>query len=626
MDVDERVRQAFAVGQPLNLGGADVPATLLMELLTGELPTRRAALRLHEARVTGKLVLSFAEVTCPLLVQESEFLEPPDLYWARLAFTGFRNTRLPGLHAAGVTVAGHLRLSGIRSTGVINLRGAKIAGGLLLDRAHLLRPGGTALLAERLELSGDLVAEHGFRAEGTLRLFQATVTGGIHLNDATVIAPPAAPDAPPETFEHLGDGETLTPRPGAALGVDLDSATVQGGVFGRRATVHGEVSLRNSTIGGVATFTGATLSNPGAVAMRLDRADVAGGVHLLGGCSVEGELRLVGTRVGRILRLTGATLANPGGHALRADNCSVDGPVDCREGFTATGEVSLLEARVAGPVFFEGAHLDNPDGTSLRATGIVTGSLLHCCDGFTATGRVTMRAARIGGRLCFHDAHLQGVWCTGAEAVELDLRFAEPPAGRLDLRYLKVALLRDDAATWPADVRLDGLTYQTLIPLLEPPQRLQWLARTPTASRRSPTSSSPPSTGSWATTRTPAPSCSPSSAAAGRPGRGGRGRGTGCRTSPSATGTAPNAPPCGCSPCWSWAPRCSPCGGRRRSIPVSRPSCTRSSTPWTCSCRSSISVRSPPTARPAPGSGSRSCSSPPAGPSPPPSPPASRGS
>jgi hypothetical protein len=479
VDVDERVRQAFAVGAPLNVGGADVPAALLMELLTGELPTRRAALRLHDARVTGRLVLSFAEVACPLLVQESEFVEAPDLYWARLAFTGFRNTRLPGLHAAGVTVAGHLRLSGMRSTGVVNLRGAKIAGGLLLDRAHLLRPGGTALLAERLELGGDLVAEHGFRAEGTLRLFQAHVTGGIHLNDATVIAPPAVPDAPPETFEHLGDGETLTPRPGDALGVDLDSATVQGGVFARRATVDGEVSLRNTTIGGVATFTGATLRNPGAVAMRLDRADVAGGVHLLGGCQVEGELRLVGTRVGRILRLTGAALANPGGHALRAENCTVEGPVDCRDGFTATGEVSLLEARVAGPVFFDGAHLDNPDGTSLRAGGIVTGSRLQCCDGFTATGSVNVRGARISGVLDFHDAHLQDVWCTGAEAVEADLRFAEPPGGRLDLRYLRVGLLSDDPATWPADVRLDGLTYQTLNPLLEPSQRLQWLARTP---------------------------------------------------------------------------------------------------------------------------------------------------
>lgn len=476
MDVDERVRRAFAVGEPLNLGGAEVPAALLAELLTGEPPTRRAALRLHEARVTGRLILSFAEVTCPLLVQESEFLEAPDLYWARLAFTGFRNTRLPGLHAAGVAIAGHLRLSGLRCTGVINLRGAKIAGGLLLDGAHLSRPGGTALLAERLELDGDLVAEHGFRAEGTLRLFQATVTGGVHLDGATVIAPPPGPDTPPETFHDLGDGETVTPR--TMQGIDLDGATVHGGVFVRRADVQGEVSLRHGTVGGVVTFTGTTLRNPGAVALRMDRADVAGGVHLLGGCRVEGELRLVGTRVGRILRLTGARLDNPGGHALLADNCTVDGPVDCRGGFAATGEVSLVEARVAGPVLFEGAHLDNPGGTALRATGIVTGSLMHCCDGFTATGRVTMRAARVGGRLCFHDAHLQGVWCTGGEAVELDLRFAERPTGRVDLRYMRVALLRDTAETWSADLRLDGLTYQTLNPLLEPSQRLEWLAST----------------------------------------------------------------------------------------------------------------------------------------------------
>lgn len=473
MSVDERVRRAFAAGEPLNLGGAEVPATLLAELLTGELPSRRAALRLHEAKVTGRLVLSFAEVTCPLLVQESEFAEAPDLYWARLAFTGFRNTRLPGLAAAGVTIGGHLRLAGVRSTGLINLRGAKIAGGLLLDGAHLVNPGGTVLSAERVEVGGDVVAEQGFRAEGAIRLFQANIAGGVHLDGATIVAPPG-PAGPPQP----DDGESATPRAGDSPGLDLDSATVTGGVFLRRADVRGEISLRHGTIGGVATFTGATLANPGAVALRMDRADVGGGVHLLGGCRVDGETRLVGTRVGRILRLSGAKLSNPGGHALRADNCTVDGPVDCREGFTATGLVSLIEARVAGAVLLEGAHLDNPDGVSLRATGIVTGSVMNCCTGFTATGRVSMSAARIGGKLCFQESHLHDLKCTGAEAGELDLRLAESPPGPVDLRYVRAPLLRDDPATWPADLRLDGLVYQTLDPLLVPAQRLDWLGRT----------------------------------------------------------------------------------------------------------------------------------------------------
>ncbi|MGI5183046.1 hypothetical protein ACQEVZ_43000 [Dactylosporangium sp. CA-152071] len=470
MDVDDRVRRAFAAGERLSLGGAEVDAALLVELLTAEPPSRRAALRLHAAKVTGRLVLSFAEVTCPLLVQESEFAEAPDLYWARLAFTGFRDTTMPGLQAAGVTIAGHLRMSGVRSTGMINLRDAKIAGGLLLERARLSAPGGTVLSAERSQIGGDLVAEEGFRADGTIQLFQATVTGGVHLDGATIVAPAAAATPP--------DSRAAASRFGGRKGLDLDSATVTGGVFLRRADVEGEVSLRHCTVSGVATFSGATLRNPGGVAVRLDRADVGGGVHLLGGVKVDGETRLVGARVGRGLRMAGASLSNPGGLALRADNCTVEGPIEGREGFTATGGVSLVEARVGGAVFLEGARLDNPDGTSLRATGIVTGSLMNCCTGFTATGRVSMSAARIGGKLCLQEAHLAALKCTGAEAGEVDLRFAAPPTGPVDLRYVRASLVRDDPATWPADLRLDGLTYQTLDPLLEPRRRLDWLART----------------------------------------------------------------------------------------------------------------------------------------------------
>ena len=421
MDVDERVRQAFAVGPPLNLGGADVPAALLMELLTGELPTRRAALRLHDARVTGRLVLSFAEVACPLLVQESEFVEAPDLYWARLAFTGFRNTRLPG----------PARGRGDRRRAPAAVREAAApawsTSGVPRSPVGCCWTGRTCCgpAAPPCSRSAWSSAATSSPSTGSAPRARCGCSRPPSPAASTSTAPPSSrrrpsPDAPPETFQHLGDGETAHPAPRRRAGRRPGQRHRPAAVCSPAAPrVDGEVSLRHSTIGGVATFTGATLRNPGAVALRLDRADVGGGVHLLGGCRVEGELRLVGTRVGRILRLTGAALANPGGHALRADNCTVEGPVDCRDGFTATGEVSLVEARVAGPVLFEGAHLDNPDGTSLRADGIVTGvAALHCCDGFTAPAGSPCAPAHGSAAAGLHDAHLQDLWCTGAEAAE----------------------------------------------------------------------------------------------------------------------------------------------------------------------------------------------------------------
>ena len=43
-----------------------------------------------------------------------------------------------------------------------------------------------------------------------------------------------------------------------------------------------------------------------------------------------------------------------------------------------------------------------------------------------------------------------------------------------------IGVLRDDPATWPGgQLRLDGLTYQALEPLLPAAQRLRWLARDP---------------------------------------------------------------------------------------------------------------------------------------------------
>ena len=64
------------------------------------------------------------------------------------------------------------------------------------------------------------------------------------------------------------------------------------------------------------------------------------------------------------------------------------------------------------------------------------------------------------------------------QAKELSLQVAAVE-GEVDLRNATIGRLRDDPATWPDRLHLDGFTYQVLDPLLPAGQRLRWLARDP---------------------------------------------------------------------------------------------------------------------------------------------------
>jgi hypothetical protein len=63
------------------------------------------------------------------------------------------------------------------------------------------------------------------------------------------------------------------------------------------------------------------------------------------------------------------------------------------------------------------------------------------------------------------------------QAEEVLLRPAEQIKGVADLSYAKINLLRDDRATWPERLQLDGLQYESLEPPLAARDRLGWLRR-----------------------------------------------------------------------------------------------------------------------------------------------------
>ncbi|WP_345074462.1 hypothetical protein [Phytohabitans flavus] len=466
-DVEQALWDGFGAGTPVDAAGAAVRADVVAALLREEAPGRAAAVHLRAGRVTGQLRLSYAEVGHPLLLEECDFDEPPDLYWARMSHTSFAGSRMPGFRAANVRVDGHLQLSRCAIGDGVRLGGSQISGGLLLADAVLGGNGAEwAVHARRASIGGDLVLV-GARLTGGLAITNARLGGTADLDKVTITAAP-------------GD-----------RAVDADNVGVEAAFYCRWAEVQGEVTLRHARVAAAVSFSRSTVRNPGGVAFRASRATLDGGLYLHDGFVAEGQVRVVSARIVRTLRLDGASLRNPGAVALCADFVTIEGMLDGRHGLTVEGETTLLDATVTGPVHLEGAHLSNPGGAALTAHGLTVGALLQLCDGFIADGRVRLAGAKAGSRICFDKATVRApgekaVSCWRVETPELALRWAVAPEGAVDLRYATVGILRDDPRTWPSTLDLDGLRYDVLEPPGDGDARLPWLDRGPDGFRPQP--------------------------------------------------------------------------------------------------------------------------------------------
>lgn len=410
------------------------------------------------SRITGGIALSFADVSHALLLEDCFFEEPPDLYWAALGFTSFQGSVLPGLRAGNVRVRGHLRLIGCSFVGEVKLLGAKVEGAMLLDGAAMSNPAGAALTGMRAEIAGDLSMLGSLTCEGEVQLAGAHVGGSL-----------------------MADGARLS-APGRVV-LAADNIEVRESVRAEGARLAGEVCLRHAVIGGGLYLAGAVVANPGGTAVRAPRLEAAKGVFLGRGFTADGEVNLAHARVGRHVFLDGAVLRNAGGNAFRAEGCAVDGDIDAR-GLDAAGTVELADARVGGAVRFEAATLSAPGGRALHASGIHVGTVLNLCEGFTARGRIALTSARMGSRLCLNRGSVDApgamaLRCWRASAPELVLSTAAPIQGRVSLQYASFGIIRDDPATWPAELLLNGLAYDILDPALPAGRRLDWLSRDP---------------------------------------------------------------------------------------------------------------------------------------------------
>ena len=215
-----------------------VRAEVLAALLLGVQPVEAGhipVVSLKGARISGRLILAFAQVHATLLLQECYFEERPDLYFAAVAFISIRRSIMPGLVGSNLRVDGHLRMTGCSFTGEVTLRGAKIAGGLLLDGAQMRPAGGFALDADRVEVAGDVLLDSGFSARGEVRLSNARLGGSLALAEADMSAPE---------------------RPA----LSADNIRIDGSIHAYRAKIDGQIRLQHASLKGGLFLSGARLT------------------------------------------------------------------------------------------------------------------------------------------------------------------------------------------------------------------------------------------------------------------------------------------------------------------------------------------------------------------------------
>ncbi|MEV6731738.1 MULTISPECIES: membrane-associated oxidoreductase [unclassified Streptomyces] len=248
---------------------AEVLSALLLSGVTanGQVP----GLNVRGARITGKLDLKYAVIEHGIRLRACWFERKPLLYGARLRALVLSDSALPGLTAATLGVDIVLRLSCCRITGPVRLQGARIAGGLFLQRAVIGNPDAQqeaeepSLQINHASIGTDVIAMD-LIVHGQTRMNGATVGGQIQLDGARLLAPGGI----------ALHAETLS------VGTDLRANRLQ---------ARGMVNLTGSRIPGQAILSRADLANPGGTALRA--SSCAMGEMWLRRClPIQGEVNL----------------------------------------------------------------------------------------------------------------------------------------------------------------------------------------------------------------------------------------------------------------------------------------------------------------------------------------------
>ncbi|MBW8482043.1 hypothetical protein K1Y72_06680 [Actinomadura sp. PM05-2] len=233
-----------------------------------------------------------------------------------------------------------VRLRGAYVTGALDVSGGRVEPELQLDRCRLAeRPvfanartrqlrlndcwmpgfdGGGLHVDGYLSLSGSIV-------DGSVRMPRAHLTGGLRLNNATV-----------------------TENDPANWAVFTGGMVVDGGCFARKARITGGVRFTGARMNGGLFMEGATLANPGRIALEAQNMVVQDSAELSAGFTAIGTVRLRSARFDGVLSFSRAVLdsADPRRMALHASHMTCD-ELLLIPSEKIKGRVSLSYSRIA---------------------------------------------------------------------------------------------------------------------------------------------------------------------------------------------------------------------------------------------------------------------------------------
>jgi len=225
-------------------------------------------------------------------------------------------------------------------------------------------------------------------------------------------------------------------------------------------------------------LSGAKLSNTGGVAITFDRACI--GVCHGTSMTCTGLFSFAGAQFASTIDLSGALIDSGGGDwALAGDGAVIGGQLVLRK-LRSYGELNLRSVRIGRGVLMMSTELSNPGGIACRLSGADIAGDLYC-QHLSAAGAIRMTGARVGGRIHLEQVRLSNeggsaLSARGLQAGQFLLEPAEPISGVVDLSHARIDVFRDDPACWPAQLNIDGMTYQALEPRLPARDRLRWLA------------------------------------------------------------------------------------------------------------------------------------------------------
>ncbi|HQU23897.1 MAG TPA: hypothetical protein PKX13_06385 [Acidiphilium sp.] len=318
----------------------------------------------------------------------------------------------------------------------------------------------------------------GAYVEGTLDLSSANVICNLQLDHCHFDVAPNFKDAKIDGYLIL-EGSRV---PSLAA----DRATISGVVFlGQGFMSEGEIRLRGAKIGGTWNCNGGVFANSQGNALSADGIEVAGNVSMGAGFRAEGAVRLLGAKIGGQWSCKEGVFVNLQGDALIADGIEVAGIVSMGAGFRAEGEVRLLGAKIGGQWVCNDGVFANPQGNALSADQIEVAGTVSMGAGFSAEGAVRLPGAKIGGQwscdggvfsneqgdaLKAQGAEVKGevfMECEAHGEVSLSrVRFHSAfylggQIKALDLTSARVAVLHDQAKSWPDRINLTGFVYDS---------------------------------------------------------------------------------------------------------------------------------------------------------------------